>query len=156
VVEALREVLDERGDPLDSRAAGPLLAINEQRIWASPLSRLLTVVLLVLLWGLGLAFSHWRAAQRRRREQSAEEAQESLRRESLVGEEQAELRHRYREALRTLKGARLYAGRGNRWRDELPWYLLIGPQGSGKTSLLDFSGLEFPLKIGRASCRERV
>src|SRR5690606_41434137 len=31
-----------------------LLAINEQRIWASPLSRLLTVVLLVLLWGLTL------------------------------------------------------------------------------------------------------
>ena len=60
--------------------AGPLLAINEQRIWASPLSRLLTVVLLVLLWGLTLAFTRWRAAQRRRREQSAEEAQESLRR----------------------------------------------------------------------------
>ncbi len=31
------------------------------------------------------------------------------------------------------------------------WYLLIGPQGSGKTSLLDFSGLEFPLNRGEAS-----
>ena len=27
----------------------------------------------------------------------------------------------------------------------MPWYLLIGPQASGKTSLLDFSGLEFPI-----------
>src|SRR5690606_31438581 len=33
-------------------------------------------------------------------------------------------------------------------RNELPWYLLLGPQGSGKTSLLDFSGLDFPLNRG--------
>lgn len=38
----------------------------------------------------------------------------------------------------------LYAKHG-RARRELPWYLLIGPQHSGKTSLLDFSGLDFPL-----------
>lgn len=121
--------------------AGPLLAINEQRIWASPTSRLVTITLLALIWALALAFSHWRAAQRLRREQSAQEAQERLRRQSLVGEEQAELRHRYQEAMRALKGAR----RSDRWRNELPWYLLIGPHGSGKTSLLDFSNLEFPL-----------
>jgi type VI protein secretion system component VasK len=32
----------------------------------------------------------------------------------------------------------LYRGRSERWRNDLPWYLLIGPQGAGKTSLLDF------------------
>lgn len=121
---------------------GPLLAIAEQRFWASPLSRLASIGLLVLLWGLALAFADWRGKQRQRRAQSAEQAQESLRQQSLIGEEQAELRHRYREALRTLKG------HGGKWREELPWYLLIGPQGSGKTSLLDFSGLEFPLNQG--------
>ena len=127
---------------------GPLLAIAEQRFWASPLSRLASIGLLLLLWGLALVFADWRGKQLQRREQSAEQAQESLRQQSLIGEEQAELRHRYREAVRTLKGSRLYAGRSEKWREDLPWYLLIGPQGSGKTSLLDFSGLEFPLNQG--------
>ena len=37
----------------------------------------------------------------------------------------------------------------------MPWYLLIGPEGSGKTSLLDFSGLEFPInKIDRKLTRD--
>jgi type VI secretion system protein ImpL len=121
---------------------GPLLAVAEQRFWASPLSRLLSIGLLLLLWGGALGFADWRGKQRKRHEQSAEQAQESLRQQSLIGEEQAELRHRYREAVRTLKGRR------EKWREELPWYLLIGPEGGGKTSLLDFSGLEFPLNQG--------
>lgn len=47
--------------------------------------------------------------------------------------------------MRTLKSSILYRGRSEKWRNDLPWYLLLGPQGSGKTSLLDFSGLDFPL-----------
>ena len=70
---------------------GPLLAIAEQHFWASPLSRLASIGLLVLLWGLALAFADWRGKQRRRREQNAEQAQESLRQQSLIGEEQAHL-----------------------------------------------------------------
>lgn len=127
---------------------GPYLAVAEHRFWASPASRLVSIVLALLAWGAALALARWRDGVRQRRERSAEEAQEQLRRQSLVGEEQAELRHRYREALRTLRGP------GGRWRDELPWYLLIGPQGSGKTSLLDFSGLEFPLNTEQRLTRD--
>ena len=35
--------------------------------------------------------------------------------------------------MKTLKTSSLYRGRSERWRSDLPWYLLIGPQGSGKT-----------------------
>ena len=49
----------------------------------------------------------------------------------LIGEEQQELRHRFRQALRTLKTSSLYRGRSEKWRNELPWYLLLGPEGSG-------------------------
>src|SRR5690606_42144092 len=63
----------------------------------------------------------------------------------LLGDEQHELRQRFKQALRTVQRSSLYRGRSEKWRNDLPWYLLIGPHGSGKTSLLDFSGLEFPL-----------
>jgi type VI secretion system protein ImpL len=74
-----------------------------------------------------------------------------------MDEEQKELRVRFKDAWKTLKTSSLYRGRSERWRSDLPWYLLIGPQGSGKTSLLDFSGLEFPInKIERKLTRDTL
>ncbi|QBR70959.1 type VI secretion system membrane subunit TssM [Beijerinckiaceae bacterium] len=52
---------------------------------------------------------------------------------------------RMREALGVLRGMR--GGRANYLYD-LPWYVLIGPPGSGKTTALVNSGLEFPLAKG--------
>jgi len=124
---------------------GPLLAVDDLRFWESSSSRWLSISALFLLWGLGVVFAGWRATARHKREETDEVAQQRKHRESLLGEEQGTLRARYREALRTLRRSSLYRGRSERWRNQLPWYLLLGPQGSGKTSLLDFSGLEFPL-----------
>ena len=124
---------------------GPLLAVNESKFWASATSRLLSISGLFLLWGLGIVFAGWRATARKKQAEEAVDAQEKLRRDELIGDEQHELRQRFRQALRTVRRSSLYRGRSESWRNELPWYLLIGPQGSGKTSLLDFSGLEFPL-----------
>ena len=128
--------------------AGPLLAVDDYRFWASTTSRLLTISVLFLVWGLVMVFANWRATARKKKEQSDQEVQERLRRDGLIGEEQQELRHRFKQALHTLRSSSLYRGRSEKWRNELPWYLLLGPQGSGKTSLLDFSGLEFPLNRG--------
>lgn len=125
--------------------AGPLLAIADYKIWESAASRLFTISLLFLFWGLWLVFLNWRANKRKQAEESDEKLQERLRREETISEEQGILRQRYKQALRTLKGSSLYRGRSEKWRNELPWYLIIGPTGSGKTSLLDFSGIDFPL-----------
>ncbi len=95
-----------------------------------------------------MVFASWRSTRQKQAEASDDDAQERLRRDGLISEEQAILRQRHRDALRTLKSSSLYRGRSERWRNELPWYLLLGPQGSGKTSLLDFSGLDFPLNRG--------
>ncbi|WP_455229698.1 type VI secretion system membrane subunit TssM [Geopseudomonas aromaticivorans] len=130
--------------------AGPLLAVAEHKFWASPTSRLLSIAALCLLWGLFVVFAGWRANRRQQAEEADQAAQERLRREDQVSEEQGILRQRYQDALRTLKHSSLYRGHSERWRSELPWYLLLGPQGSGKTSLLDFSGLDFPLNRGDA------
>ena len=54
------------------------------------------------------------------------------------------LRERFAEALTTLKKIRKRTF-GRRYLYELPWYIIIGPPGSGKTTALTHSGLEFPL-----------
>ena len=124
---------------------GPLLAVNDYKFWESATSRLLSISVLFLIWGLAMVFASWKATARKKAEEDDADAQERLRREGLIDEEQNELRNRFKLALHTLKRSSLYRGRSEKWRNELPWYLLLGPQGSGKTSLLDFSGLDFPL-----------
>jgi type VI secretion system protein ImpL len=54
----------------------------------------------------------------------------------------AQLRLRLREALTTMRQV-VGGGRGYVYR--LPWYLIIGAPGSGKTTALGNSGLKFPL-----------
>jgi len=61
-----------------------------------------------------------------------------------TAEELATLRQRMDEALLLLKKARL-GGDNKRNLYELPWYVIIGPPGSGKTTALVNSGLHFPL-----------
>lgn len=127
---------------------GPLLAVNDHRFWASPSSRLLTISLMFLGWGLAMVFVSWRAGVRKKANEEDEDYQARQQREERIIEEHLTLHGRFREALRTLRRSSLYSGHSDRRRRELPWYLIIGPEGAGKTSLLDFSGLEFPLNMG--------
>jgi type VI secretion system protein ImpL len=68
--------------------------------------------------------------------------------------EVAQLVQRFEQALATLRLTRLGRARrgwrgwpGSRpWVDQVPWYLLIGAPGAGKTTALVNSGLEFPLE----------
>ncbi|OZA15157.1 MAG: type VI secretion protein, partial [Rhodobacterales bacterium 17-64-5] len=60
---------------------------------------------------------------------------------SVVSEEMTELREKMREALAKLKKSK----GGRRSLYELPWYVMIGPPGAGKTTAIVNSGLNFPL-----------
>ncbi|MEG1628714.1 type VI secretion system membrane subunit TssM [Pseudomonas sp.] len=134
---------------------GPLLAVNDYKFWESASSRLLSISVLFLFWGLAMVFANWRAGIRKKDHDDSEDGQLRLRREASIDKEQKLLRSRFNEAVRTLKTSSLYRGRSERWRNDLPWYLLIGPQSSGKTSLLEFSGLDFPInKIERKLTRD--
>jgi type VI secretion system protein ImpL len=68
-----------------------------------------------------------------------------------AGAEAAMLRTRFDEALAILKRERLGRSKSGRQRwsglslYQLPWYVFIGAPGSGKTTALVNSGLEFPL-----------
>lgn len=134
---------------------GPLFSFADYSIWESTDARLLTICGLFLLWGLLVVFLSWRSSVRIKKVEDSEEGQERLRREEETESQQKEISRRFKDALYTLKSTSLYRKRSERWRSELPWYVLIGPQGSGKTSLLDFSGLDFPLnKIERKLTRD--
>lgn len=62
-----------------------------------------------------------------------------------AAEEEAELRERLTTALDRLKAT---SGKKGGFLYEQPWYVIIGPPGSGKTTALANSGLEFPLSDG--------
>jgi type VI secretion system protein ImpL len=57
-----------------------------------------------------------------------------------------DIKVKFNEALKILKKSTLYKNR-RRARYELPWYLLVGREKEGKTTLLEASGLDFPLNV---------
>ncbi|OAJ51092.1 type VI secretion system membrane subunit TssM [Pseudomonas marginalis] len=120
---------------------GPLLAVDDYRFWQSPTSRLLTICGLLLLWGLAMVVVGARRSARADQPEHLDRHQ----RQALVNNEISHVRGRFKEALLTLKTSRRYGEHSQRWRNELPWYLLIGERSSGKTSLLAASGLQAPL-----------
>lgn len=124
---------------------GPTLAVDDLKFWEGATSRLLTISSLFLLWGLVMVYVSWRSGERKKAVEDSEDGQARILRDDQIDEEHAELNARFKDALKTLKTSSLYRGRSEHGRTELPWYLLIGPESSGKTSLLEFSGLEFPL-----------
>ena len=114
--------------------------------------------LIALLLGSWLAYRVWRIVQARRQ---AARVIDSLAADTApdpasvaTAEELASLRQRMDEALALLKKARL-GGDERRNLYELPWYVIIGPPGSGKTTALVNSGLHFPLaaQLGEGAIR---
>lgn len=120
---------------------GPLLAVDDYRFWQSSTARLLTISAMLLFWGLAMVVVGARRAVRL----DQPEHQDRHRRQALISNEIGHIRGRFKEALHTLKISRCYGERSERSRNELPWYLLIGEQGSGKTALLSANGLQSPL-----------
>src|SRR5690606_30982312 len=134
--------------------AGPYIAIAEHKILAGELTRLLVIMVLLLAWGLNNLRLSWQA--KKGNQQLAEGLAQAAGETDHGASEVAILNSRFKEAVETLKRS---SGSNTRYSDnylyELPWYILIGPPGSGKTTALVNSGLNFPLedKFGRGSVK---
>jgi len=132
---------------------GPLLAIGEYRPLESANARIWTIVALAALLLLRWLWQRWRrsAANAGVTERLRGLLQTDARREET--EEVKLLRSRFNDALAILRRARFGSGaRGlsglfsrRRYLYELPWYVIIGAPGAGKTTALLNSGLDFPL-----------
>ncbi|WP_179381053.1 type VI secretion system membrane subunit TssM [Jannaschia marina] len=75
-----------------------------------------------------------------KRRKAAKALEEAMVPEEPVGDGKV-LAERMTEALATLKKAG-----GRTYLYDLPWYVIIGPPGAGKTTALQNSGIEFPLE----------
>lgn len=117
---------------------GPLLAVDDYRFWQAAAARLLTISGLFLAWGLAMVYANWRSIVR----QGTVDPVERRPRKGRVENEQRYLRGRFKDALHTLKNSGIYGERSTRWRNALPWYVLIGKAGSGKSRMLAASGLQ--------------
>ena len=131
----------------------PLIAIAGNVPLASELSRLVVILVIVVLWMLFSLLMQLKA--NRANAQMATDLVGSS--DSPTKEADAEIStiaNNFDEALQTLKaGAK--NSQGKNYLYDLPWYIIIGPPGSGKTTALINSGLEFPLadKFGKGAVR---
>ncbi len=146
---------------------GPLVAIGELRPLDTERSRWITIGVLVLLFVLWAVISIWRA--RRGNEVVVNQLLSAPQGEARTPQESADMaavRQRFEQAMGTLRKARFGAGGkpgsgglsarlSGRYLYELPWYTIIGAPGSGKTTALRNSGLQFPLadKMGEHAVR---
>ena len=117
---------------------GPFVAFGEVRPFESFWVRM-PIVALLLLGALG-----WIAVIVIRRRKATAALTEALEKEEPTGDGAA-LSSAMKDALATLKSAR---GKGGDYLYDLPWYVIIGPPGAGKTTALVNSGLKFPLARG--------
>ncbi len=132
---------------------GPMLAINESKPLESEMSRLITILVITVLWGL----NNFRIQNKQKKKDSqlmgeiAQSAPLGKAEDSRSAEESKVLQQQFGDALNILKASKKHADQSNISIHELPWYIIIGPPGSGKTTALINSGLRFPLaeKMGQ-------
>ncbi|MGH9806334.1 MAG: type VI secretion system membrane subunit TssM, partial [Terriglobia bacterium] len=119
--------------------AGPLIAFGDWRPLENPIIR---DVALVLLMAGAASFGSFTFYRRRK---GAEKIADGIAGEGEPVNDEPVLKERMKDALATLKTA---SGGKSGYLYDLPWYVIIGPPGSGKTTALVNSGLKFPLSQG--------
>ena len=134
--------------------AGDLVSLGGRVPLSSPTSRLTAIIGLFTFWGLWRLGRALLARLRNRRlvnRLSSQAPEEPDPAQAASAEELEILNERFQEALGVLKRSESKHRLGGRWLYQLPWYLIIGPPGCGKTTALQSSGLRFPLtdEVGR-------
>lgn len=124
--------------------AGPLIAIDGVTPLASMQNRFAFLAILFLLWVMSLLVK--KVLIKRQNDKLAREMIKGQGNESddIAAEQDiSAIEDKLKQAISILRTAKLSKGKSIY---QLPWYVLIGPPGSGKTTALQQSGLQFPLQ----------
>ena len=128
--------------------AGPYFAFGDYHPLEPVTARLIFTALVIGAWFGWLLFKRLRASLVSEKLVAAVVNQA---RGEPPSAEAVKLRERFEEGVATLK----QRGRRGRSLYEMPWYVIIGAPGSGKTTALLNSGLKFPLeqRVGKGALR---
>ncbi len=123
---------------------GPLLAIGEAQPLDPELNRLVAIGVVLVIWLLTVLIGQLRAARKNRMfvtELAAPPPSVAAR----PGEANlAAINTKFADILGQMKKSKLGT---KKFLREMPWYVIIGPPGTGKTTALKQSGLHFPIDL---------
>ena len=121
---------------------GYLIGYGEFKPLESSRNRIITIAIVLVAWAAYMVFSTIRA--RRRDKALVDSLEKDAEAEAATSQlaEVSEIRNRLKEALALLR--RITKKRFG-YVYELPWFVIFGAPGSGKTTALTNSGLKFPL-----------
>ncbi|UAJ11321.1 type VI secretion system membrane subunit TssM [Glacieibacterium megasporae] len=122
--------------------AGPLVAIAGAVPLGSVVARLVTIAVILGVVGAIWGYRRWRTA-RRNQAMVDDLAAIPPAAPDDADEDVAAMNERAAQALALMKTTRV--GKAKAFIYELPWYLIIGPPGAGKTTALQNAGLDFPV-----------
>ena len=114
--------------------------------------RLTAIGIIVLIWVVisALWLLKARRANKKMADAIAEDAEADMSGEAISAEEKA-LKTKFAAAMRDLSKMRFKTKGGVKYIYQLPWYVFVGPPGSGKTTALkalEDSGLQFLMQSG--------
>lgn len=129
---------------------GPYVAVNNYAPLGSEGARTIAIVVLVVFWGLRALLREFKAVLATRNLAQAVVKQEDPT-DARASADAKQMQERFNEATETLQKST----KGRKSLYDLPWYVIIGPPGAGKTTIINNSGLNFPLseKFGKAALR---
>lgn len=130
---------------------GPAIKFGENN--SAPLggvgARLVTIVIILMIW---VMHTLWKKLQEKKHNaelvDDLQDNQGSMQQDhtsNQSSEEIQQINERFTQALSTLKRLKFRGKGAKKALYELPWYIIIGPPGSGKTTALINSSLDFPL-----------
>lgn len=124
---------------------GPIVRVGTMEPFASDNVRIIIIAALVVLWLIWLILAQRRAIMANRMFVAEIAAPPEPAKQLSPGEENvAAVNTKFQEVMTELRRRKLG---GRKFLREMPWYVIVGPPATGKTTALKQSGLTFPIDL---------